>query len=30
MFSEGIPTHDTIARVISRIESKAMQSAFVG
>ena len=30
MFSDGIPAHDTIARVISRIDAKAMQSAFVG
>ena len=29
MFTKGIPAHDTIARVISRIDAKGMQSAFV-
>lgn len=28
-FSQGIPVHDTIARVISRVDSNALQHAFI-
>ncbi len=29
LFKEGLPVHDTIARLISRIDSSALQSSFI-
>jgi hypothetical protein len=29
-YKNGIPTHDTVARVISRISPKALQKSFIG